>query len=81
MTYRRCKCPVWYFGSLNGRRIRKAADTISWERAKEILRALDPEETPDMISMEIACERFLADCKHRKLATEPTESTISSAGS
>lgn len=28
------------------------------------------EETPETISMEIACERLLADCKHRKLATE-----------
>jgi integrase/recombinase XerD len=70
MTYRRCRCPVWCFGSQNGKRIRKALDTTSWERGEEIIRALDPEESPEKISVSVACDRFIEDCKGRKLADE-----------
>jgi integrase/recombinase XerD len=58
------------FGSQNGKRIRKALDTSSWERGEEILRGLDPEESPETISLETACDRFIEDCKSRHLAKE-----------
>src|ERR1700733_10408672 len=70
LSYRRCKCPVWVFGSQNGKRIRKALDTSSWERGEEILRGLDPEESPEKISIETACDRVIEDCKSRHLAKE-----------
>jgi integrase len=65
MTYRRCKCPVWYFGSVDGRRVRKALKTGSWERAEEMLRALDPHEVPLKITITEAGARFISDCERR----------------
>ena len=65
MTYRRCRCPMWMFGSIGGKRIRKALDTVSWGTAEEILRALDPDESPVKITLKVAGERFLADCELR----------------
>jgi integrase/recombinase XerD len=70
LTYRRCKCPVWVFGSKNGKRIRKSFDTASWETGEEILRGLDPDESPEKITLDKACERLIEDCKTRKLAKE-----------
>jgi integrase/recombinase XerD len=70
MTYRRCKCPVWCFGSQNGKRVRKSLDTLSWDTAEEKLRALDPDEAPAKITIDKACERLIEDCKTRKLAKE-----------
>jgi integrase/recombinase XerD len=65
MTYRRCKCPMWYFGSIEGQRVRKALDTLSWERGEELLRELDPREVAVKVSLKEAGERFIADCKRR----------------
>jgi hypothetical protein len=65
MTYRRCKCPIWYFGSLGGRRVRKALETTSWERGEEELRALDPREAPVKMTISEAGARFIADCERR----------------
>lgn len=70
MTYRRCKCPVWVFGSVDGKRVRKALDTTSWDKAEELLRDLDPHEVPLKITLTEAGVRFLADCDSRKLAVE-----------
>jgi len=70
MTYRRCKCPVWVFGSMNGKRVRRALDTLNWERGEEILRALDPEEMPEKLTVSQCGERFAEDCKSRHLAKE-----------
>src|SRR4051812_22325876 len=46
MTYRRCKCPIWFFGSVEDRRVRQALDTTSWDKGEEELRRLDPHEAP-----------------------------------
>jgi integrase/recombinase XerD len=70
MTYRRCKCPVWVFGSINGKRTRQSLGTVNWEKGEEILRAVDPYESPEELTVAEACERFIADCKSRKLAQE-----------
>jgi len=70
MTYRRCRCPIWYFGSVNGKLVRKSLDTTSWERGEEFFRSLDPEDVPDKVTIHEACERFLANCRSRKLAYE-----------
>jgi site-specific recombinase XerD len=58
------------FGSVNGKRVRKSLDTVSWGRGEEILRETDPNESHEKIMMATATERFLADCSSRKLATE-----------
>jgi len=61
---------MWMFGSVNGKRVRVSLDTVSWKRAEEILRERDPDESHEKLLMETATERFLADCKSRKLAPE-----------
>jgi len=70
MTYRRYKCPVWVFGSVDGRRVRRALDTVNWERAEEMVRTLDPHEIPTKMTIAQVGERLIADCEGRKLASD-----------
>jgi integrase/recombinase XerD len=70
LTYRRCKCPVWGFGSQDEKRIRKSLDTQSWERAEEILRGIDNDAVSGKMTVGAATERFVEDCKSRHLAKE-----------
>ena len=39
-TWRRCSCPKWIWGSLNGEFIRQSAKTPRWEEAEELRRQL-----------------------------------------
>jgi integrase/recombinase XerD len=39
-TWRRCSCPKWIWGSLNGQFIRESAKTPRWEEAEELRRQL-----------------------------------------
>jgi len=50
---------------VQGRRIREALDTTSWDRAEEILRARDPVEAPVTMTLAEAGARFIADCERR----------------
>lgn len=65
MNYRRCKCPVWVFGSVEGKRVRKALDTVSWEHGEELLRELDPKEIPVKMTVAEAGDRFLEHCESK----------------
>ena len=39
-TWRRCSCPKWIWGSLNGKFMRQSAKTPRWEEAEELRRQL-----------------------------------------
>jgi hypothetical protein len=39
-TWRRCGCPKWIWGSLDGKFIRQSARTHRWEEAEELRRQL-----------------------------------------
>jgi len=39
-TWRRCSCPKWIWGSLNGKFLRQSAKTPRWEEAEELRRQL-----------------------------------------
>jgi hypothetical protein len=39
-TWRRCSCPKWIWGSLDGKFIRQSARTPRWEEAEELRRQL-----------------------------------------
>jgi integrase len=67
-TYRRCKCPVWVFGTKNGIRIRKSLNTFNWEHGEELVRQLDI-EPKEIVSVRDACARFTADATERGLGT------------
>jgi integrase/recombinase XerD len=40
-TWKRCKCPKWVWGTLNGEFVRRSAKTRSWEHAEEFRRNLE----------------------------------------
>jgi integrase/recombinase XerD len=40
-TWKRCKCPKWVWGTLNGEFLRRSAKTRSWEHAEEFRRNLE----------------------------------------
>lgn len=47
MNWRRCRCPKWIRGMLpNGRNLRTAAKTRSWEQAEKYARKLEAENDP-----------------------------------
>jgi integrase/recombinase XerD len=64
ITYRRCRCPIWVYGSKEGKRIRRSLDTTSWEHGEELLRA---EEWEGGITLVEGWNRFLADCTFRNV--------------
>jgi integrase len=70
--YRRCRCPIWVDGFLSGKEIRKSLELRSWEKAQAFVRdweaegAVADEEPP--ISVNEACEDFIADAEARKLS-------------
>jgi integrase/recombinase XerD len=78
--WKRCTCPMWVEGTVNGTYIRRSLQTASWERAQglalEIESANDPKVQPEKkeesISIQKAVDEYLADAKARDLA----ESTL-----
>src|SRR5580704_13864003 len=74
--YRRCRCPVWVDGFLNGDDIRQSLDLRDWEKAQQRIREWEAEgrrtEAEEPITVEEACAEFLLDAEARKLG----ESTL-----
>ena len=70
-AYRRCKCPIWIEGTIEGKRIkRQTLDTRNWERAQEIVR--DSEAAGKLVnaapvSVQEAQAKFTADSESRGL--------------
>lgn len=73
--YRRCRCPIWVDGSLNGVEIRESLEHRDWEKAQGQIREWEAEgmiaATVQPITIEQACDAFLEDAQARKLR-EPT---------
>lgn len=65
--YRRCDCPVWIEGTLEGKFLRHSLKTRSWTRATTLLRELEDGGINRKITIEEACDSFLADARARKL--------------
>jgi len=78
--WKRCSCPMWVEGTVNGTYIRHSLQTASWERAQglalEIESADDPKAPPakkeEAITIQQAVDEYLEDAKARDLA----ESTL-----
>lgn len=71
--YRRCHCPIWIDGSLEGREIRESLKTSNWERAQE--KAREWETNPDAgpnpeppLSVTDAFQQFIEDAEARNLS-------------
>ena len=73
--YRRCLCPIWVDGLLNGVEIRKSLRLRDWQRAQELVRQWEAEgqrvEQPKPLTVKEACDKFLVDAEARNLR-EPT---------
>ncbi|SRR5258707_1965325 len=74
-SYRRCPCPVWVDGLLNGVEIRRSLKTRDWQSAHELVRQWEAdgkrEERPAPIAVKDACDKFISDAEARGLR-EPT---------
>jgi len=74
-AYRRCLCPIWVDGSLNGVEIRKSLRLRDWQRAQDLVRQWEAQgqrvEKPKPLTVKEACEKFVADAEARNLR-EPT---------
>ena len=75
--YRRCKCPVWVDGHLNGVDIHKSLGTRDWQKAQGIVRqweaegaALHGSPESSQVTVEQAWRHFLTDLEIRKLHPE-----------
>ncbi|MDQ6759373.1 MAG: hypothetical protein M3Z32_05830 [Acidobacteriota bacterium] len=68
INWKRCRCPNWINGTLNGQFIRKTAKTRSWEQAEELVReeASSPKNI-EPITIEEAVQAYLIDAKAREL--------------
>ncbi len=84
---KRCRCPKWIRGVLNGKPVRQSAGTRSWEKAEDQRRSLEnhaeeveraisageiPKAKQESISIANAVARFLASKRNENLA----ESTL-----
>ncbi len=75
--YRRCQCPIWVDGTLNGREIRQSLDMRDWQRAQDLVRQWEAagqrDDQPRRMTVKEAWERFLADAEARKLQPATVE--------
>jgi integrase len=71
-AYRRCRCPIWADGLLDGVEIRKSLGLKDWQKAQERIREWEAQgvpvaEEPQAITVEKACRDFLAEAEAREL--------------
>jgi integrase/recombinase XerD len=74
--WKRCSCPMWVEGTVNGSYTRRSLQTASWERAQglaqQIESADDPQAAPakpeQATTIEQAVREYLADAKARELS-------------
>jgi integrase/recombinase XerD len=72
-TYRRCRCPLWVDGVLNGEEVRWSLGVRGWEQAQIVVREWEARGRepvaiePEPVTVEHAWEQFLADAEAQKL--------------
>lgn len=70
MHWKRCRCPKWINGILDGQFIRKTAHTRSWEKAEDTKRQWEIADKPQKdapVRIDDAVESYLTDAKAREL--------------
>ncbi len=73
-AYKKCSCPVWVQGSVDGSAVRRSADTRDWRVAQIRAREWEAEGTKPKagyVTVEAACAAFRRDAEARGLA-KPT---------
>jgi integrase/recombinase XerD len=66
--YRRCNCPCWIEGTIEGKYYREALKTRNWERATKLAREKEEGKT-ERVTIEVATEAFIRDAEARGLRT------------
>ena len=73
--WRRCRCPCWAEGTVEGVYQRRTLKTRSFERATELARAIEDGKKvnqPDPLTIEKAVASFLLDAEQGRKLREPT---------
>ncbi len=73
--WRRCRCPCWAEGTVEGVYQRRTLKTRSFERATELARAIEDGKKvnqPDPLTIEKAVASFLLDAEQERKLREPT---------
>ncbi len=68
--HRHCNCPIAVEGTLNGKMIRQSLDLRSWEAAVKRIRDWELRGIDNALSVDKACERFIADLNSRGLSPD-----------
>lgn len=76
-----CDCPIWCYGHLNGKPIRRSLQTSDWARAAQRIELIQRGgdaffDRTLTITIDAAVKQFLGSCRRRSLA----QSTMSSYG-
>jgi integrase/recombinase XerD len=68
-TWRRCSCPLWTDGTLQGKRYHKTLKTRNWDDAQKKVQTLEAEgkPQPDQKTIEDATDAFIRDAEARGL--------------
>lgn len=73
--YRRCRCPIWVDGFLNGEEIRESLGHADWQKAQDTVREWEADgqrkselQEPGPITVREAWEKFIADAEARNLS-------------
>jgi integrase len=64
---RSCRCPIWAEGTVHGTKVRRSLDLSDWEAAVRLIRQWEIHAPEKTVAVEVACNRFIADAKSRKL--------------
>jgi integrase len=70
---RRCRCTLWFKGTLFGKPYQKSAKTRNWEAAEKIRRQLEAGQQialPNSVTLKEASERFIADLQAQNRAND-----------
>ena len=72
--YRRCRCPIWIDGTMQGKEIRESLGELDWEKAQKMVRdwELASEPVAQISAMPItdAATKYAADAQARQLSGE-----------
>jgi integrase/recombinase XerD len=66
-SYRRCDCPCWAEGTIEGKYYRESLKTRNWQRATEIVRDKESGKKDARVTIKDATDAFINDAKARQL--------------
>lgn len=76
-NWTKCACPVWVYGHVGTRKVRKSLGTRDWQRGLARVGKMEANsQAEDEVSLKVAVERYLEDCTTRGLS----QSTLVSYG-